>query len=171
VVRLTGEAYFWSMVDKRGPEDCWEWQGFRNPKGYGRVKMNCRSVMAHRVAYELEVGRIPEGLDVCHHCDNRACCNPSHLFTGTHTDNNRDRHLKGRSAGPKGERHGRNKLTDDLVMEIRRRHLAGGVTFNELGRQYGVTGVMVRFIVTGKNWNHLPVTGIALEPQEGALSY
>ena len=86
-----------------GEDDaCWEWAGSKNPCGYGhyraprcgRAKTNIRS---HRVAYELRVGPIPRGLHVLHTCDNRACCNPAHLWLGTHADNMRDKGEKGRA--------------------------------------------------------------------------
>lgn len=82
------------------PNGCWEWTGSTSRPGWhGRISVNHRLVMTHRVAYELWVGPIPEGLFVCHRCDNPPCCNPAHLFLGTTRDNMRDAAAKGRT-GP-----------------------------------------------------------------------
>lgn len=76
--------------------DCWEWNGYRNEKGYGQMSLPDRNVKAHRLSYELHKGEIPKGLLVCHECDNPPCCNPDHLFLGTHLDNRTDAINKGR---------------------------------------------------------------------------
>lgn len=87
---------FWHLVDKRGPDDCWPWQGSLYV-GYGRIKDGQRGrVGAHRVSWELHHGPIPDGLWVLHRCDNPPCVNPAHLFLGTPGDNVRDMHAKGR---------------------------------------------------------------------------
>ena len=94
---------------------CWEWTGSKR-NGYGRLIVGSRtdgtrkSVSAHRLSYELTYGEIPEGMEVCHRCDNRCCVNPDHLFIGTHQDNMSDRERKGRNKPPKGENNGRAKL-------------------------------------------------------------
>lgn len=75
----TPEERFWGKVDRRGPDDCWEWAGFVDGGGYGKFRFAGKSVRAHRFIYEKEVGPIPEGLDLDHLCRNRACVNPAHL--------------------------------------------------------------------------------------------
>ena len=87
------------------PEDCWEWRGQFNACGYGKFRLTPNSMnLAHRVAWQIAHGPIPDGLHVCHHCDNPPCCNPAHLFLGTHGDNMRDREIKGRGSIEKAQR-------------------------------------------------------------------
>ena len=87
---------FAAKVDRRGPDDCWEWTGFRNRGGYGVGWDGERKLGAHRLAYLLEHGSIPDGLQVCHTCDNRGCVNPAHLWAGSRTQNQHDMGRKGR---------------------------------------------------------------------------
>jgi len=88
---------FWKKVDKRSPDECWEWKGWRTGRnGYGQFIIQGHRFRAHRVAWELSTGISPNGLLVCHHCDNKPCCNPSHLFLGTVSDNARDMVKKGK---------------------------------------------------------------------------
>ena len=94
------EDRFWPKVQKS--EGCWFWiAGGDGPDGYGRIRegrAGSRFLLAHRVAWELTYGPIPDGLFVCHHCDNRRCVRPDHLFLGTADDNNKDMQRKGRAS-------------------------------------------------------------------------
>lgn len=88
---------FWKKVDKGNKDECWRWAGgTKTPKGYGMLDVNYKKIYAHRVSYMIHFGEIPEGLLVCHKCDNPGCVNPSHLWLGTHTDNLKDASVKGR---------------------------------------------------------------------------
>jgi hypothetical protein len=89
---------FWSKVDKRGEDECWEWKDHKDRGGYGKIWLSGRNVLAHRFAWVIANGKMPDGLFACHKCDNPACCNPNHLFAGTSQDNIDDRVRKGRSA-------------------------------------------------------------------------
>lgn len=91
---------FWERVLVGSADDCWLWQGSVRNNGYGQLQRRaiCKiPLKAHRVAWELTNGSIPDGVYVLHRCDNRRCCNPSHLFLGTGLDNINDMVSKGRS--------------------------------------------------------------------------
>jgi len=93
-VAIPVEKRVWTKVKKT--ESCWEWTASKNVHGYGIIKKDGRMHLAHRVLFELTGGKIPNGMQVLHHCDNPACVNPDHLFLGTHGDNMRDMFKKGR---------------------------------------------------------------------------
>lgn len=97
------QSWFWSRVALPNENGCREWAGGRNTFGYGIVASNGRP-RAHRLAWELTFGPIPEGLFVCHHCDNPPCCEPLHLFLGTQKDNVQDAVAKGRMRNGRRER-------------------------------------------------------------------
>lgn len=146
---------------------CWMWLGTQSTcrMKYGQMSINNKAVRVHRVMYELKVGPIPIGKFVCHKCDTPLCCNPDHLFLGTHQDNMDDRQKKGRVATGlrngrytkpesvcKGQRNGRAKLTARDVGEIRCRYKAGGVLLKDLASEFHVSISAVWSIVTHQNW-------------------
>lgn len=100
----TTATRFWSKATRCGDDDCWEWQGRRDGQEYGRFDVHAVPQLAHRIAWELTHGPIPDGLCVLHHCDNPPCCNPAHLFLGARAVNNADMRQKGRQA--QGDGHG-----------------------------------------------------------------
>lgn len=149
---------FWAKVDKSG--ECWEWRAGHDTSGYGSFGINRRDTRkAHRFAYECLVGPIPVGLQVLHHCDNRPCVNPAHLFLGTNADNVADKVAKGRQARgksypshhPAGEEHGMARLTAAQVAEIRRLHAAGH-SYRVLAAQFSVDYTHIGRIVKGRSW-------------------
>lgn len=97
--QLSLEQRFWNKVQKT--DGCWIWTGYRNKAGYGMFMMPDRVHLAHRVAWMFAYGAIPEGMQVCHHCDNPACVRPDMLFLGTNADNQRDSVRKGRHCSSK----------------------------------------------------------------------
>lgn len=143
---------FWEKVDKRGSDDCWEWTAYRNPRGYGYFHRNGHPVPAHRLSYELCNGPIPEGMFVCHKCDNPPCVNPNHLWLGTNADNTNDRNRKGRN--PVGGHHHAAKLTESQVIEIRQRASSGEKQY-ELAREFKVARSLISLIVNRKLWAHI----------------
>ena len=149
-MRKTLKDRFLSRVDRSG--DCWLWTGPQKGKGYGYAWFKGRQRSAHRVAWQVFTGPIPEGLCVCHKCDVRACVNPDHLFLGTVADNNADMIAKGRCRYPHGEEAWGAKLTRSDVWEIRRRSATGVYTRKQIGLQYGVTGAAVAAIAKRRTW-------------------
>ena len=114
------EKRFWDKVEKAG--DCWLWIAGKFKQGYGSFYFKGRHIKAHRMAWELTYGAIPEGKRVCHYCDNPSCTNPEHLFLGTQKDNIRDMMAKGRSptvgVSQVGEDNRNAKLTKEEALAI-----------------------------------------------------
>lgn len=156
--------------------DCWEWQGSRQAFGYGGIQVDGKKWRTHRLSYFVFVGALPEGMLVCHKCDNPPCVNPSHLFLGTHSDNMMDASKKGRiGAGDhhwtrriperlltrkksdttnmrRGERHGIAKLTAEKVREIRAFRRVLGWSQQQIADVMGVTHKTIGNILAGKIW-------------------
>jgi hypothetical protein len=142
-------ARFWSKVEVTRKEGaCWLWRGIA-PEQYGELKWLGRSREAHRVAYEIVHGPIPDGMVVRHDCDTPACCNPLHLRTGTHADNVRDRVLRRR--GAIGERHPRAKLTEAQVLDIATKARPAPW----YAAHYGCSEDNIHAIWERKSWRHL----------------
>jgi hypothetical protein len=145
----------------QGP-GCWEWRGWRNRKGYGTLitywwdgdVRRRDNDLAHRLAYEYAFGPIPPGLFVCHRCDNPGCVRPDHLYAGTVIDNTRDREARGRRTHFRGEESGLSILTADEVRAMRVRR-ADGLTYREIGEEFGRKLSTVAAAITGQNWRHL----------------
>lgn len=149
---------FWSKVAiQKDKNKCWEWQGARNTKGYGNLRINKNYTHAHRVAWETTNFPIPAGYLVMHLCDNPACCNPSHLVLGTVQTNTCDMLIKNRQGFHKnratGTRNANAKLTDDIVRDIK----AFYPTKNQyqLADKYGVSQPTIGCIVRGETWRHV----------------
>ena len=144
------EDRFLSKVKKT--DGCWIWTPpLRKTDGYGQFHIGKQCYVAHRMAWMLFRGPIPNGLHVLHKCDNRKCVNPQHLFLGTPADNMRDMADKGRSTA--GEKHPCAKLSNQKVDEIRRRYAVGDTTQEALGAQFGVNSQTISRVVTFTSWN------------------
>ncbi len=138
--------------------DCLVWIGQKNPQGYGRLRIKGNHRPAHRLAYELHIGPIANGMVICHTCDNPACINPKHLFAATQHDNIADMWQKGRAKVLKGESKPNSKLTAEQVIEIRRRynHYDRCNGTYALAREFGVNRVTIRHLIIRKTWKHVP---------------
>lgn len=150
------EERFWDKVDKHSDDLCWEWTGVKDRKGYGQIKIEGKTKLAHRISYEIVNGTIPEGIDyhgvcVCHKCDNRLCVNPGHLFLGSQKDNLRDMIKKGRRVNTAGSHNGNVKLTESQVLLIREDRRSGVV----IASDYGVSRSQISNIKNRHQWKHL----------------
>jgi hypothetical protein len=146
---------FWQYVDTEGYGGCWFWTGAKVPDGYGHVNLSGKQMAAHRAAWELTYGPIPDGLCVLHHCDNRACVKPTHLWLGTKKDNALDMTIKGRNFLAFGATNGRTILTDHEVRTLKRMYASGKYSANKLARIFVVSRRTVQNILTGKIWKHV----------------
>lgn len=168
--RIPPEERFWNFIDKNGRDNetlpaykyltrCWAWTLKKDKDGYGNFWYNRKNIKAHRFSYHLHHPLTMNMNDikmfVCHRCDNPECCNPEHLFLGTHADNNRDRDEKGRRKIIKGEQNNFAKLTETQVREIREKYAEGVVTQQKLGDEYGVCQAAIWQIITRKVWKHV----------------
>lgn len=147
------EARFWKHVQKlRETNGCWIWVGPES-HGYGEITIDRKVIRASRYSWELYTGRpIPDGLFVCHTCDNTHCVNPHHLFLGTHKDNQEDKMQKGRQA--RGETHRAAVLTEEKVKLIRELRNSG-MTLRQLSQQFGVCFQTISDITLYKSWKHV----------------
>jgi hypothetical protein len=145
---------FWSKVDRLDEEDCWEWLGKRNVKGYGLISLKGNWYLANRVMYLIDSGLDPFEKDVLHSCDNPCCINPYHLFLGTHQDNMQDMIQKGRNSKMPsilGVLNGKSKLTEEDVLAIRSSNLFQ----KDLAFKYGISQSQVSCIKRNANWKHV----------------
>ena len=162
-------ARFWDKVDKN--DDCWEWTASLNTAGYGIFWLPDprRMHVAHRVSWMMANGQIPEGLCVCHKCDNRKCVRPDHLFLGTAADNNHDMIRKGRQVWPgapkgdlngvrlhpeslrRGDRNHNSKLNADAVREIR----LSTEPASAIAERFGVCKSAITLVRRRKSWAHI----------------
>ena len=152
---MSAKDRFWQKVHAPSEDECWEWLGAKHHQWkYGNFFYEGSIQAAHRVSWKIHYGEIPDGLVVCHKCDNPPCVNPRHLFLGTIFDNNADRQKKGRSARNLGRKNGRAKLSQEQVVEIRESRRQG-VSGAELGRIYGVSKETIYHICSGMIWAHV----------------
>lgn len=157
-----------SKVKINPKSDCWEWIGWVEKNGYGRMTFKRKTGWAHRYAYEAHLGKIPKGMDVCHTCDNRKCCNPEHLFVGTRKDNMQDCMRKGRTSRglihsvkiTSGIRARRlTKLTMEKARLIRQKK-ANGATNKDLAGEFGVDVSSIRLVVSNRIWRENDLVGM-----------
>ena len=144
---------FEQKIDKRSKNECWTWLSASSGR-YGVFWFNGRNVFAHRFSYELYVGIIPDGMHVCHKCDNAMCVNPNHLFLGTAKDNVRDCSDKGRRAPQHGSFNPMAKISDLAVIQIRMLHEVG-TPQEEIAAYFGVKRQAIGKVLRGERWMHV----------------
>lgn len=141
---------FWDRVNKEG--ECWEWTLSCSPSGYGKATWKNKTWRSHRLAYYLTYGEVPRL--VMHRCDNRKCCNPHHLISGTHKKNMKDMAIKKRAARQSGTQHGQSKYTEKQIKQIRDEY-KNGKSITELSLQNKIHREYIRQIVLRKRWRHI----------------
>lgn len=144
---------FWRFVDKS--RTCWEWTGSKDGGNYGVYRSpNLPDDKAHRLSWIFYNTEIPEGLLVCHKCDNPSCVNPNHLFLGTDKDNVLDKMNKGRFIKMRGKLNGRCKLSVDDVRDIRELH-NDGLSYKQISKIYSIGMTQIGRIIRGESWSWL----------------
>ena len=143
---------FWKKVKKT--DGCWEWIGGKFTSGYGLYKVQGITSRVHRLSWEIHNGTIPEGMCVCHSCDNPPCVNPNHLWLGTSQENTQDKMSKGRHKYQSGESHYAAKLTDQQVEEIRTKSTGKRGEGVRLAKEYGVSKSLISAIILSKKRTH-----------------
>lgn len=163
---------FWSKIGMGGVDECWEWKASTDTSGYGRFKiasyLQCR---AHRVALIASQMREPEGKLALHHCDNRKCCNPHHLYFGTVQDNANDKVARGRcySGDQSGVKNGAAKINEEQLEVIVRR-LASGWNNKQIAADMPIGHAMVSKIRLGHLWAEQTAV-LGWKPKESKLPH
>jgi hypothetical protein len=150
---------FWSLVKKT--DGCWYWIGTIATNGYGVMNIRNRQYKAHRIAYDLTHEKPLGNLFACHHCDNRSCVRPDHIFAGTQKDNMADMLNKGRESrdgthkGRMGSVNGRAALTEYDAYKIRDYHARNVMTCDEMADVFRVSSSTIRRVVSRATWRHI----------------
>lgn len=152
---MTLSARFWAKVEKRGPDECWNWTGTASAGRYGAIKVGGKrgkDLKAHRIQMIWQGGDI-DGRVVRHTCDNGLCVNPRHLRIGTQLDNVQDMMAKGRNRQPAGSDNGKARLGVVAIVAIKEA-LASGMRCADVARSFGLPHLTVYNIASGKTYKH-----------------
>lgn len=142
-LRGTVEERFWNHVKKGKKNECWEWEGFTDKDGYGKMRTEGTNEGVHRVSFRIHGGNIPKGMKVLHKCNNPPCCNPNHLYCGNQTQNMQDRIKAGNFKY--GQDHHNSVISDETVKMIKE----DTGTYKFLAEKYGCSASQVGNIKRG----------------------
>jgi len=151
-------ARFIKNIDVRGDDECWNWTAGRFSSGYGQFRVGENKVRVHRIAYLARNGDLPrynekgEELYVCHHCDNKICCNPDHLFLGTSKDNTRDAYIKKRITPGEGNP---NAILRNSQVRLIKKMLSNNIPHRKIAVFFNVSKGAISNISAGNNWIHI----------------
>ena len=140
---------FWNKVAIGKIEECWRYLEYIDKGGYGRFWYKSSSIRAHRVAWELANGPISNGLDILHKCNNRSCCNPKHLYCGTHSDNMKDKSISG-NVSSLSLGLGKSKLHNYEILDIR--IMKGVKSQREIAKEFNVSQHTIGCILRNSGW-------------------
>lgn len=144
---------FWSKVDRKNKNECWNWESSKNENGYGKFCINYKLYKAHRVSYFIKYNKDPRNLLICHKCNNPSCVNPYHLFSGTHKENIEQAVSEGRSRIIKGSKNQLAKLQESEVIEIKK--LKGLINKHEVAKRFHVASATIYDIWADRTWSHI----------------
>ena len=148
------EVYFWKKISKE-KSGCWIWLGTKNEYGYGRINRGNKKLYAHRVAYNLANSVILQTKEIVRHiCHNTSCINPDHLEIGTQKDNIDDKVKANRQH--KGEKSPSSKLTENKVIELRKRYWINRESISDLANESKVKVSTLHECLQSKTWKHIP---------------
>lgn len=152
---------FLKKVEVNSEDECWPWLGRKNTgRDFGVFPLYGRWRIAPRLAWEISNGRsVPNGMCICHSCDNPICVNPKHLWAGTHKDNMNDRERKKRNKLPshnnRGSNNGMSKLKEEDIIRMRFLFDTGIKKPFELAKEYNIAWSAAANIVKRKSWRHI----------------
>lgn len=152
MTRKSTEEDFWRMCEKGG--ECWNWKKATNNDGYGILTFHGKAWKAHRLAYHFSNSGIPDGMVICHTCDNPKCVNPDHLYAGTQQQNVKDRVKRRRSGNLKGVNNGKAKLSESDVLKIRSA-CDSGDRYSDVATKFGISDSHAGLIHKRRAWGHI----------------
>ena len=141
----------YKFIDENG---CHIWTRKLDNFGYGRTRYNGKMQRLHRIIWIINHGGIPEGLQINHKCNNRACYNIEHLYAGTQKENMADKYRSGSTNHAKGEKSSASVLTENEVLRIKRL-LSEGMKTTQIAKEFGVARGTINHIKSGRSWSHL----------------
>ena len=161
----TADKRFWTKVDIKEKNECWNWTFSIDPSGYGSgIRYNGKKYNSHKMAWILTYGEVPKGMWVLHNCKNRKCCNPSHLYLGTRSERMMLAVKEGtagilrikRHSPAKGEKNGNHILFEKDIVEIRKL-ITAGIKLSEIAEIYKVNRQTISDIKYNKSWKNIGV--------------